>query len=200
MQLPLWTHRSSPEGCITVKQTLLSVREKKSLLDLCPALPNDPPWCASRLHLMKADFEITDRFLEPGDAGDLLYSPPSGNFTYRKTRRYEFDFKGDEVKLNSFVADTLVDQISQTMLCGVNAAYSGAQFTLDYGMKPGALDLEKEAIVSYYKGLKNPGFELNHLKIRQRIYLFPDQNGPQADPQTFVRDICNAAVHNWNII
>jgi len=149
---------------------------------------------------MKANFEITDRFLEPGEAGDLLYSPPPGDFTYRRTRRYEFDFNGDEVKLNSFVADTLVDQISQTMLCGVDAAFNGAQFTLDYGMKPGALDLEKEAIVSYYRGLKNPGFELINLKIRQRIYLFPDKSGKKADPRAFVRDICNAAVHNWNII
>jgi hypothetical protein len=64
-------------------------------------------------------------------------------------------------------------------------------------MKPGALDLEKEAILTYYKGIEEPSFELKELKIRQRIYLF---GGKSDDSDRFVRDICNAAIHKWNVI
>lgn len=148
---------------------------------------------------MTAAFEITDRFIEPGDANELLYAPLENPATYRRTNRYEFEYQGDEVKLNRFVSETLVDPISQSMFAGDNQAVSGAQFALDYGMKPGALDLEKEAIVAYYKGLSDPGFEIDSLKIRRRIYVFPD-SGKSCDPDTFIRDICNGAIHNWKTL
>ena len=45
--------------------------------------------------------------------------------------------------------------------------------------------------------MKDPGFKLKGLQIRQRIYLF---DGKSDDSDRFVRDICNAAIHNWNVI
>ena len=91
---------------------------------------------------------------------------------------------------------TLFDEISHGMHQGEAPALTGFTFFLEYGMKPGALDLEKEAILRYYAGIKEPGFTLKDLKIRQRIYLF----GGKADESgRFVRDICNAAVHHWNV-
>ena len=149
---------------------------------------------------MKASFEITDRFIDAGDADELLYAPLEQSFTYRKTRRYHFDFEGDRDRVRRFVTKTLVDQISQTMHEGEEPAVEGFLFALDYGMKPGALDLEKEAVVSYYKRLSDPGFELNELVIRQRIYVFPENRGDQCSPELFIRDICNGAIHNWNTI
>jgi len=152
---------------------------------------------------MTASFEISDRFIEAGDASELLYAPLSQPLTYRKTRRYDFEFEGDEAKLNQFVTNTLVDKVSQTMheVDGKGEAIVDGEplFSLDYGMKPGALDLEKEAIVSYYKSLRNPGFELKDLKIRQCIYVFSAKPSESCDPEIFVRDICNGAIHNWNV-
>ena len=63
-------------------------------------------------------------------------------------------------------------------------------------MKPGALDIEKEAILRYYAGITESGFTLKNLKIRQRIYLF---GGKVDESDRFVRDICNAAIHQWNV-
>lgn len=120
--------------------------------------------------------------------------------TFRRTNRYVFEFEGERSKLQSFVRQTLVDQISQNMFEEDETAVGGAAFAIDYGMKPGALDLEKEAIVAYYRGLENPGFTLNDLKIRRRVYLFNAGEQQHSDPAIFVRDLCNGAIHNWEII
>lgn len=146
---------------------------------------------------MKAFFEISDRFIEAGDASGLLYAPLAQALTYRGTRRYEFEFEGDEAALESFVRHTLLDEVSQELHQGEDPALDGFQFLLDYGMKPGALDLEKEAVASYYRGIPEPGFELTGLTIRQRIYVFGEA---KADPGRFIRDICNGAIHNWHVI
>jgi hypothetical protein len=123
-------------------------------------------------------FEISDRYIEPGDANGLLYEPIEGGVTFRATRRYEVEFDGELHE-------------------GESPALEDFSFALEYGMKPGALDLEKEAILGYYKGIEDPGFELKDLTIRQRIYLF---GGGDKESDRFVRDICNAAIHNWNEI
>lgn len=146
---------------------------------------------------MKLFFEIIDRYIEPGDASGLLYAPLSEPLTYRQTRRYEFDVEGDEEKVEAFVRHTLLDDVSQEIHSGDEPALDGFRFVLDYGMKPGALDLEKETVVRFFRGLKDPGFELNSLTIRQRIYVFGDG---AAEPKRFIRDICNPAIQNWNVI
>lgn len=146
---------------------------------------------------MREIFEISDRYIEPGDANGLLYEPLDGGATYRATRRYEIEFEGDKKALETFIEKTLLDPISQEMHEGEDPALSNFTFVLEYGMKPGALDLEKEAILTYYKGIEEPGFELKELKIRQRVYLF---GGKGDDSDRFIRDICNAAIHNWSVI
>ena len=146
---------------------------------------------------MKAVFEISDRYIEAGDASALLYAPLKEALTYRGTRRYEFEFEGDLSAVESFVRHTLLDEVSQEIHEGEDPALSGFQFLLDFGMKPGALDLEKETVVKYYRGIPEPGFELTGLTIRQRIYVFGEA---EADSDRFIRDICNGAIHNWHVI
>lgn len=146
---------------------------------------------------MRETFEISDRFIKAGDANELLYEPLGGELTFRRTRRYEIDFEGEENNLVSFVEKTLRDPISQELNKGEDSAFSAFAFVLEYGMKPGALDLEKEAILGYYRGIENPGFELKEINIRQRIYLFGDGEG---ESDRFIRDICNYAIHNWSVI
>jgi hypothetical protein len=63
-------------------------------------------------------------------------------------------------------------------------------------MKGAALDLEKEAILNYYRTLKEPGFKLNKISLKTRIYVF----GDGADPAVFVRDIVNPAIQNSEVI
>ncbi|MEX2579838.1 MAG: hypothetical protein WD342_12340 [Verrucomicrobiales bacterium] len=146
---------------------------------------------------MREFFEISDRFIEAGDANTLLYEPLAGGVTFRRTRRYEIEFDGKRKRAVSFVRSTLFDGISQELHHGKGPALSGFSFLLEYGMKPGALDLEKEAILGYYRGMEKPGFKLTDLVFRQRLYVF---GGKGEESSRFVRDICNAAIHNWNVI
>ena len=145
---------------------------------------------------MRETYEISDRFIEAGDANHLLYEPLSSGLTFRRTRRYELEFEGERAAMDAFVRKTLFDGISQDLHEGDAPGLSGFTFFLDYGMKPGALDLEKETILRYYAGITEPGFELKNLRIRQRIYLF---GGKGDESDRFVRDICNAAIHQWNV-
>lgn len=142
-------------------------------------------------------FEIIDRHIEPGDASGLLYAPLREPLSYRRTRRYEFEVEGEAAKVEAFVRHTLLDEVSQDLHTGDDPALDGFRFVLDYGMKPAALDLEKETVVSFYRGLDDPGFDLKALTIRQRIYVYGDG---AVDPKRFIRDICNPAIQNWNVI
>ena len=87
--------------------------------------------------------------------------------------------------------------MGQELHQGDDAALDDYLFAIDYGMKPGALDLEKEAVVDYYRNLEKTGFELNDLKIEQRVYIFGEVDPA---PDRFVRDICNPAIHTWSVI
>ena len=146
---------------------------------------------------MNLTFEIIDRYIEAHDASGLLYAPLGQPLIYRATRRYEFDVEGESERVEDFVRHTLLDEVSQEMHAGESPGLEGFQFALDYGMKPGALDLEKEAVVNFYRGLTDPGFTLRSLTIRQRIYLFGEGT---VEPSRFIRDICNPAIHQWNVI
>ncbi|MCB1226764.1 MAG: hypothetical protein KDK99_13195 [Verrucomicrobiales bacterium] len=140
-------------------------------------------------------FEILGRYDSAGDCHKLLYAPIHEPWTYRETRVYEVVFEGDAERMTSFVGEVLVDPISQESREGGASAFTDAAFVLEYGMKAGALDLEKEAILSYYRSLKAPGFELKSLTLRTRIYVF----GAGADSKPFVRDVCNPAIHKWEV-
>lgn len=145
---------------------------------------------------MTKTYEITGKFETEGNAASLLYAPPAKPLTFRKTMRYLFDYEGSEEALDAFVHKVLVDQISQVAHNDDKPLWDGTAFILDYGMKSGALDLEKEAILSYYRTLETPGFTLHKLVLRTRVYVF----GEGADPAVFVRDIVNPAIQNSEVL
>ena len=140
-------------------------------------------------------FEILGQFDHESDCQKLLYAPLPQKLTYRETLVYKVEFEGDVAALEAFVRQVLLDPISQTLNLGDSIAFPNAQFTLEYGMKGGALDLEKETILNYYRALENPGFQIQKLTLRKRVYVF----GAAADPKPFVRDICNPAIHTWEV-
>jgi hypothetical protein len=141
-------------------------------------------------------YEIAGRFETEGNAQSLLYAPPPRPLTFRRTMRYLFDYEGSEAALDAFVSKALVDGISQEEHHDGAPLWPQASFILDYGMKGGALDLEKEMILSYYRTLKGPGFVLKKLTLKTRIYVF----GGGAEPATFVRDIVNPAIHTHEVL
>lgn len=145
---------------------------------------------------MITTYEITSKFEAEGDAQSLLYAPPATPVRFRKTMRYAFDYEGDSAALDAFVHEVLVDRISQEAHQDAAPLFNGTTFILDYGMKGAALDLEKEAILNYYRSLSNPSFKINKLTLRTRLYVF----GEGADPEIFVRDIVNPAIQNSEFI
>ena len=145
---------------------------------------------------MTKTYEIAGKFETEGNAQSLLYAPPRHPLTFRKTTRYFFDYEGSETELDTFVSTVLVDPISQEEHHDGAPLWPNAAFILDYGMKGGALDLEKEQILSYYRTLKNPGFTIYQLTLKTRLYVF----GEGAEPAQFVRDIVNPAIHTHDVL
>lgn len=141
-------------------------------------------------------FEIIGRFDRESDCQKLLYAPPPTPLKYRETQCYRVEFDGDPEALEAFVRRVLLDPISQELRNDGGPAFPGSAFVLEYGMKGGALDLEKETILSYYRSLPDAGFDLNKLTLRRRIYVF----GDGANPEPFVHDVCNPAIHTWDVI
>jgi hypothetical protein len=141
--------------------------------------------------------EVVGRFDEPGHCNELLYAPLDGELRYRRTRWYCFEFEGEREAVESFVRSTLVDAVSQEAELGGEPALEGYRFHLDYGMKKGVLDLEKESILRYYRELEDTGFELKRLELATRIYVFGEaESGAR---KHFIRDIVNPAIHTYTI-
>ena len=141
--------------------------------------------------------EVVGRFDEPGHCDELLYAPLEGDLTFRRTRWYCFEFEGDRGAVEAFVRSTLVDAVSQEAHLGEEPALGGYRFHLDYGMKKGVLDLEKESILNYYRELEDTGFELKRLELATRIYIFGEaESGVR---KHFIRDIVNPAIHTYTI-
>lgn len=145
---------------------------------------------------LNTNFEILGKFDHESDCQKLLYAPLTKPLKFRETQCYRAEYDGDDAAALDFVRRVLLDPISQEMRSDGAAAFPNAAFILEYGMKGGALDLEKETILGYYRALASPGFELKKLTLRKRIYVF----GEGADPAPFVRDVCNPAIHTWDVI
>ena len=144
--------------------------------------------------------EVVCRFEEPEDCSALLYAPLDKKLTYRKTHRYGLVYEGSKTKLESFIEDTLLDPVSQDLVLGGRPALDGALFHLDYGMKKGVLDLEKETILRYYRELDGTDFDIVELELSTRIYVFGDASeGGSSVSDIFVRDIVNPAIHRWDV-
>ncbi len=150
----------------------------------------------ANLTALTTTFEILGKFDSESDSQKLLYAPLNKTLTYRETQRYHLDFEGDATAATAFVKQVLLDPISQEIQEGGGSAFPNAGFVLEYGMKGGALDLEKETILGYYRAQETPGFDLTKLTLRKRIYVF----GEGADPAPFIRDVCNPAIHTWEVV
>jgi hypothetical protein len=142
--------------------------------------------------------EVTGLFDHEADANALVYAPLTAPHTYRRTRRYALEFTGSAEAAQRFIEQTLVEPVSQSVVFNQAPLFPGTAYVLDYGFKPGALDLEKEMILSYYRGLTEPGFSLSKLTITQRIYLFAQ--GETAPAEKFVKDIVNPAIHRHALL
>lgn len=150
---------------------------------------------------MRLPAEVIGLFDHAGDANRLLYTPIPRPLTVRNTRRYLVDFTGDEAALRSFLNKVLADPVSHELRTGEEPALTGFSFFLDYGMKSGALDHEKETILSLHRSQPGAGFEISNLRINHRVYLFDEANHADtaALAERFVKDIVNPAIHTWQV-
>jgi hypothetical protein len=148
---------------------------------------------------MMVECEVTRKNQHAGDADALLYTPLKAGLTMKHSRIYHFDFDGDTEAMMEFARAVLVDEVSQEMTADSAPAVQGALFHIDYSMKPGALDLEKEAIMNYYRGRSGDAFVLRQLHIAQRIYIFGSGDVASLSAR-FVKDIVNPAIHKHQVI
>lgn len=134
---------------------------------------------------MTLHFEVISRFQAAANADALLYTPLNAGLTFRRSRVYTVEISGDEQKAREYLLSVLVDPISQECTEQAAPILKDSLFTIDYGMKAGALDLEKEAILQNYRGRQNMGFTLDGLKITQRVYVFG-----QGDKEALAGALC----------
>ena len=150
---------------------------------------------------MPSKIEITSRFAHPEDANKLLYTPRPRQITYRRTKVYLCTIDGDETAFLAWMRRVLLDEVSQDLHSGDAPALEGADTILEYGMKPGALDHEREMILEEFhrEGDEKLGFAIRDLKLRTRIYLAA-ADGLPIDPAPFIKDIVNPAVHTCRVV
>ncbi len=142
--------------------------------------------------------EVFSRFQSTTDANKLLYTPLAAELTYNHTRLYTLECEGDIEAARAYMRSVLVDTISQKVEETGTPALSGELFCICYGIKKGALDLEKEAILTNYRGRKNLPFTINSLSITQKVYVFGEGDKETLSAR-FAKDICNPAIHTWSI-
>ena len=152
---------------------------------------------------MNLTAEVIGLLDSPADCSKLLYAPLSEPLTFRQTRRYHLEFSGSEDAAKAFIEKVLYDKISERLHFGDDAAIEGARFALDYGMKDGALDLEKETVMRYYRETAEAGnaggLEISDFKITHRIYVFSADASATTEPGRFIKDVCNPAIHTWSV-
>lgn len=147
---------------------------------------------------MTLTFEVISRFQHAADADKLLYTPVGGNLTARHSRMYSAEAHGDIDAARNYLLNVLVDPIAYEFSEKETPILANDLFHIDYSMKPGALDLEKEAILENYRGQKDLPFSLDALAITQRVYVF-GSGDPSALSARFIKDICNPAIHRWTV-
>lgn len=142
--------------------------------------------------------EVFSRFQSATDANKLLYTPIADKLTYNHTRLYTVECEGDVEAARDYMRRVLVDPISQKVEEGGAPALSGELFCISYGIKKGALDLEKEAILTNYRGRSGMPFTITGLTITQNIYVF-GTGDKAALAARFCDDVCNPAIHTWSV-
>ncbi|MGN0836903.1 MAG: hypothetical protein ACI4OS_05625 [Akkermansia sp.] len=143
-------------------------------------------------------FEVFSRFQSATDANKLLYTPIPDQLTYNHTRLYTAEVEGDTEAARAYLRSVVVEPISQRVQEDGTPALSGELFCISYGIKKGALDLEKEAILTNYRGRKGLPFTLTALTITQNIYIF-GSGDKQALAARFCNDVCNPAIHTYSV-
>ena len=143
-------------------------------------------------------FEVFSRFQSATDANKLLYTPLPDALTYNHTRLYTAEVEGDIDAARAYLRSVVVEPISQKVQEDGTPALSGELFCISYGIKKGALDLEKEAILTNYRGRKDMGFTMTSLTITQKIYIF-GKGDKEALAARFCNDVCNPAIHTWSV-
>ena len=143
-------------------------------------------------------FEVFSRFQSATDANKLLYTPIADQLTYNHTRLYSIECEGDTEATAAYMRSVLVDSISQKVQEDGTPALSGELFSISYGIKKGALDLEKEAILTNYRGRKGLPFTISALTITQKVYVFGEGDATALSAR-FCKDVCNPAIHTWKI-
>ncbi|MCQ2365749.1 MAG: hypothetical protein MJ056_01100 [Akkermansia sp.] len=147
---------------------------------------------------MTLTLEVFSRFQSATDANKLLYTPIADQLTYNHTRLYTVECEGDTAAARDYLRRVLVDEISQQVKDDGTPALSGELFCISYGIKKGALDLEKEAILANYRGRKGLPFTITALTITQKVYVF-GKGDKDALAARFCRDVCNPAIHTWSV-
>ena len=147
---------------------------------------------------MTLTLEVFSRFQSATDANKLLYTPIADQLTYNHTRLYTVECEGDTAAARDYLRRVLVDEISQQVKDDGTPALSGELFCISYGIKKGALDLEKEAILANYRGRKGLPFTITALTITQKVYVF-GRGDKDALAARFCRDVCNPAIHTWSV-
>ena len=147
---------------------------------------------------MTLHFEVISRFQDAANADNLLYTPLNAGLLFRRSRVYTVEVGGDVDKAREYLLSILVDHIAQEVSEQETPMLDGALFILDYGMKAGALDLEKEAIIQNYQGRPDMPFSIDKLKITQRVYVFGEGDKTALSARC-AKDVCNPAIHNWTL-
>ena len=152
---------------------------------------------------MNLTAEVVGLLDSPSDCSKLLYAPLAEPLTFRQTRCYALEYSGPEEAARAFVEKVLYDRVSERLHFGETPALEGARFVLDYGMKAGALDLEKETVMRYHRESRQAGdaggLEIAELTISRRIYVFSARDAAAAEPGRFIKDVCNPAIHTWSV-
>lgn len=143
-------------------------------------------------------FEVFSRFQSATDANKLLYTPIEAKLTYNHTRLYTVECEGDVEAARDYMRRVLVDPIAQRVEEDGAPALTGELFCISYGIKKGALDLEKEAILANYRGRQGLPFTMTALTITQKVYVF-GVGDKAALAERFCKDICNPAIHTWSV-
>lgn len=143
-------------------------------------------------------FEVFSRFQSATDANKLLYTPIEAKLTYNHTRLYTVECEGDVAAARDYMRRVLVDPIAQRVEEDGAPALTGELFCISYGIKKGALDLEKEAILTNYRGRQGLPFTITSLTITQKVYVF-GEGDKAALSERFCKDVCNPAIHTWSV-
>ncbi len=146
---------------------------------------------------MRHIVEILNRFQPDTDAGRLLYTPADTGMTCRTTRRYAFQYTGRLDSLQDFVRTVLLDPISEDLHEAARPCLDEFAFYLDISLKPGLLDLEKEAVVQYVRDRQDADWTLETLSVGRRYYFL---GTGLIGPEPFIRDMVNPVIHTWNVV